>query len=51
MDCFFVYILRCSDGSFYVGVTDNIEERFSEHPLGLYDWLYEVTQASTTGLL
>jgi predicted GIY-YIG superfamily endonuclease len=37
MDCFFVYILRCSDGSFYVGVTDKIEERFSEHQLGLYD--------------
>jgi predicted GIY-YIG superfamily endonuclease len=37
MDSFFVYILRCADGSFYVGVTDDIEERFSEHQHGLYD--------------
>lgn len=31
-----VYILRCSDGSFYTGVTRrSVEERVSEHNLGL----------------
>ena len=34
MKNFFVYILKCSDGSYYVGHTDNIEHRISEHQLG-----------------
>ena len=28
---FWVYILHCSDGSYYTGHTDNLEKRFSEH--------------------
>jgi predicted GIY-YIG superfamily endonuclease len=28
---FFVYILRCSDGSFYVGHSENPEERVAAH--------------------
>lgn len=28
---FFVYILKCSDGSYYVGHTDNLEKRLSEY--------------------
>jgi predicted GIY-YIG superfamily endonuclease len=28
---FFVYILRCADGSFYVGRTSNIPERLRTH--------------------
>jgi len=31
---FYVYILRCSDGSYYVGHTDNLEERMAEHDRG-----------------
>lgn len=31
----FVYILKCSDGSFYTGITNNLEKRFSEHKKGL----------------
>jgi putative endonuclease len=31
MNCFFVYILRCSDNSLYTGHTDNLEKRLSEH--------------------
>ena len=31
---FFVYILRCADGSFYVGHTDNLEERIAAHAIG-----------------
>jgi len=33
-----VYILRCSDGSYYVGITQkDLETRISEHEQGLYD--------------
>ena len=31
---FWVYILRCSDGSYYVGHTDNLERRVAEHQSG-----------------
>ena len=31
----FVYILLCSDKSYYTGVTNNIEKRFAEHCGGL----------------
>lgn len=31
---FFAYILRCSDGSYYVGHTDEIERRLVEHETG-----------------
>jgi len=32
---YFVYILQCSDGSYYTGVTNNIEERFFQHQSGM----------------
>ncbi len=31
MNTFYVYILRCNDGSYYVGHTDNVEARFLAH--------------------
>ncbi|MCX5925020.1 MAG: GIY-YIG nuclease family protein [Candidatus Dependentiae bacterium] len=31
---FYVYILKCSDGSYYTGHTDTIENRLSEHQAG-----------------
>ena len=31
---FFVYILRCSDDSYYVGVTNNLVRRLKEHEDG-----------------
>lgn len=31
----YVYILKCSDGSFYTGITNNLERRFSEHNSGI----------------
>jgi len=31
---FFVYILGCSDGSFYVGHSENVEERVTVHNAG-----------------
>lgn len=30
----FVYIVRCFDGSYYTGVTNNLEKRISEHNAG-----------------
>lgn len=30
----YVYILLCSDNSFYTGCTDNLERRFEEHNKG-----------------
>jgi putative endonuclease len=33
-----LYILRCADGSYYVGTTrKSLEERLGEHNAGLYD--------------
>ncbi|HET7834048.1 MAG TPA: GIY-YIG nuclease family protein [Gallionella sp.] len=32
---FWIYILRCADGSYYTGHTDNLEKRISEHRNGL----------------
>jgi len=37
MQDFFVYILKCNDGSYYVGHTDNMEKRLSEHQLKRFD--------------
>ncbi len=31
----YVYILKCSDDSFYTGVTNNLERRLKEHKLGI----------------
>ncbi len=32
---YWVYIVKCSDGSFYTGSTSNIEKRLSEHQNGV----------------
>ncbi|GMU40692.1 MAG: hypothetical protein AMXMBFR23_15580 [Chloroflexota bacterium] len=32
---FHVYLLRCRDGSYYVGHTDNLESRIAQHQQGL----------------
>ena len=34
---YFVYILKCSDGTYYTGSTSNLEKRINEHKLGKYD--------------
>lgn len=31
---YYVYILRCGDGSLYTGITNNLEKRVSEHQSG-----------------
>ena len=34
LEMFWVYILRCSDGSYYTGHTDNLESRIAQHQSG-----------------
>jgi len=34
MNNYYVYMLRCSDDSFYIGITNNIERRLAEHQSG-----------------
>ena len=34
MQSFHVYILECSDESYYTGCTDNLEKRLEQHLLG-----------------
>ena len=31
---FWVYILRCADGPYYTGHTDNLEQRIAQHQSG-----------------
>ena len=41
---YYVYMLRCVDGTFYVGVTNNVERRFAEHCEGTGKWSYTRTR-------
>ena len=40
MKTYFVYILKCSDGSYYTGITNNLEKRFHEHQTGINNSCY-----------
>jgi len=40
MKTYFVYILKCSDQSYYTGVTNDIERRIAEHSEGLDEKSY-----------
>ncbi len=31
MKRYYVYMLLCADGKYYVGITNNVERRFAEH--------------------
>lgn len=33
---FYTYILQCSDGSFYIGHTENLENRIAQHQSGCF---------------
>ena len=37
---YYVYILICSDGSYYTGVTNSLERRIAEHQQGLITTCY-----------
>ena len=32
---YYVYMLRCFDGTFYIGITNNAERRIAEHEFGI----------------
>ena len=36
MYSYYVYILKCSDSSYYTGITNNLDKRFKEHEHGKY---------------
>ena len=40
MKLFFVYIVECSDKSFYTGVTSNLDKRLYEHNTGIHPEAY-----------
>ncbi|WP_454047225.1 GIY-YIG nuclease family protein [Chryseobacterium sp. Marseille-Q8038] len=40
MKQYFVYILKCSDNSYYTGVTNDIELRLSQHQAGKFPESY-----------
>lgn len=40
MKFYYVYILRCSDGSLYTGFTNDLDRRVDEHNAGLYPIAY-----------
>jgi putative endonuclease len=35
MNYYYIYILKCSDRTFYTGVTNNLDRRFVQHQQGL----------------
>ena len=37
---YYIYIIECSDGSYYTGVTNNYERRFKEHCDGVDPFCY-----------
>ncbi|HTX02407.1 MAG TPA: GIY-YIG nuclease family protein [Candidatus Acidoferrales bacterium] len=40
MKTYYVYLLRCFDGTFYVGVTGDIDRRLDQHHQGAFDTCY-----------
>jgi predicted GIY-YIG superfamily endonuclease len=44
MQDFYIYILRCNDGSYYVGHTDNVDARLSGHQQRHYPCSYTATR-------
>ena len=39
-EIYFVYILYCSDESYYIGLTNELERRFEDHVKGIYENCY-----------
>jgi putative endonuclease len=49
---FFVYIVKCSDGFYYTGVTNDLTRRINEHNLrtiaGLYPFCHSIFRRRAT---
>jgi putative endonuclease len=41
---YYVYMLLCADGSYYIGVTSNLEHRIAQHEYGEYRECYTFTR-------
>ena len=41
---FWLYILKCSDDSYYTGHSDSLEERLSKHESGIFANCYTATR-------
>jgi len=39
-EVYYVYILKCSTQSYYIGLTNNLLRRFEEHLEGIYPFCY-----------
>lgn len=48
MKPFWVYILRCADGSYYTGHTDDLDRRIGQHQAGECDDGYTATRRPVT---
>ncbi len=44
MKIFYVYILKCSDDTFYTGITSNLTKRLESHQSGTYKGSYTSTR-------
>jgi putative endonuclease len=44
MKTMYVYILKCSDDSYYTGVTNNLENRIDQHNQGINVYCYTFTR-------
>ncbi|REE81981.1 putative endonuclease [Lutibacter oceani] len=44
----FVYILKCSDNTYYTGVTSNLEKRLFQHSSGFYKNCYTYKKRPVT---
>jgi len=42
---YYVYLIQCKDGSFYTGITANIERRFKEHQNKSGGWYTKLHKA------
>ncbi len=40
----YVYILKCSDGTYYTGVTNDVHRRFNEHESGCSMYSYTASR-------
>ena len=41
-EAYYVYIIRCADGTYYTGLTDDLIKRFEEHLNGVYENCYTI---------
>lgn len=46
--CYHVYILKCCDGTYYTGVTNDLERRVSEHINGINQNAYTYNRRPIT---